>query len=110
MIMRRLLALLIFWVGIVPAFMKTVAPRLFDAGYRLETQSQTMLMFGRKQRPAWTFVVAILAFPLGLIALLYEDESQVILAIDPGESETSVQISGTAPMTVRRAVLNLDPS
>jgi hypothetical protein len=50
-------------------------------------------------------------FPFGLVALLYKDESQVVISIEPGEDQTLVQVSGTAPRGVRRAVreLALDP-
>ncbi len=87
--------------------MRSVVPRLIAEGYQLETNDPALLVAARKHRPGWTVAVAVLAFPLGLAALLHEDRSQIAISIDEGDDETVVTVSGTASLAVRRAVRSL---
>jgi len=49
--------------------------------------------------------VAVLFFPLGLIALAHQARSQVVVSASPAEhGMTVVDVFGTAPLAVRRAV------
>ena len=79
-------------------------PRLIAEGYRLETDTASQLTFSRSHRPAWTIALAVFAFPVGLLALAYEDRCQVAISFDEGDDETLVTVSGTAPLGIRRAV------
>jgi hypothetical protein len=46
--------------------MRTVVPELIADGYRLTSQSPTTLVQDWTYRPAWTFFLAVIVFPLGL--------------------------------------------
>jgi hypothetical protein len=83
--------------------MRTVVPRLVADGYVLEVSEPKLLILSREHRPAWTIVLAIFVFPLGLLALLHKKRSQVVVAVQSGR-ETTVEVAGTAPLDVRRAV------
>ncbi len=89
------------------AAMRTVVAELIADGYRLTSQSPTSLILERTYRPAWTFLLAVFAFPVGLVALLHTDTSQVVIHLEPSGSGTLVQVSGTARRPVRRAVREL---
>ena len=67
------------------------------------------LAFSYSRRPAWTFAVAILGFPPGLLALLHTHEERVVLDFDttPGGG-TRLVVSGRAPRNVRRAFAELE--
>ena len=87
--------------------MRTVVPELIADGYRLTSQSPTSLILERTYRPAWTYFLAVIVFPVGLVALLHTDTSQVVIHLEPLASGTLVQVSGTARLGVRRAVREL---
>jgi hypothetical protein len=93
--------------SVMDAARRTIVPRLVAGGYRLEASEPRRLTFAKTHRPAWTIVVAILTFPIGLLALLYTVESQVVIGVEVVEGETTVEVSGTAPLGVRRAVRQL---
>jgi len=62
-------------------------------------------VFVRDERPTWTIVVAVLLVPLGLLALAYRARSQVVVSAAADDSGvTAVDIYGTGPIAVRRAV------
>src|SRR4051794_30928813 len=87
--------------------MRTVVPELIADGYRLTSQSPTTLVLERTHRPAWTFFLAVIVFPLGLIALLHTDSSQVVIHLEPAGRGSLAQVSGAARRRVRRAVREL---
>ena len=85
-----------------------VAPLLASHGYRLEDHRPDGLSFLHRHRPAWTIVVAICAFPFGLLALLITDEDRVDLDFAPGpRGGTRLLARGVAPLQVRRAFAEL---
>ena len=65
-------------------------------------------MFERHRRPVWTFVVAVLVFPFGLLALLYKDEVRIAIDLHPSDRGTLVAASGVAPLAVRQAFRQLE--
>src|SRR5215475_129072 len=76
-----------------------IATPLTGLGYEPQRDEPTTRVFVRSQRPAWTIVVAVLLFPLGLLALLYQERSQVVLKATPTEHGlTAVDVYGTAPL------------
>ena len=87
--------------------MRTVVPRLVAEGYDLETNEPSLLVLSRKHRPGWTIALAVFLFPVGLLALMYEDRTQLVISIDDTEEDTIVSISGCASLGVRRAVRRL---
>ena len=50
-------------------------------GYALELNSEANLVFVRKRRPAWTFVLAVLLFPVGLLALLHTERDEIVFEL-----------------------------
>src|SRR4051812_10449484 len=88
--------------------LRDVVPPLQAYGYDLVERNPQRLVFSYARRPAWTILVAIFAFPLGLLALSYKDREQVIVDLAPDGAGTVLVAHGTAPLAVRRAFAQLD--
>ena len=86
-----------------------VAPPLTAYGYRLVEHSAGRLVFERDTRPAWTFLAAVFAFPIGLFALLYTSEERVTIQLVARGDETVIVAQGVAPLRVRKAFALLEP-
>jgi hypothetical protein len=85
-----------------------IAPALAGNGYELTVLGGSTLLFRRRWRPVWTILLAVFTFPIGLIALTYQNEDEVILEIDEGlRGGTALLAHGVGPLTVRRAFANL---
>jgi hypothetical protein len=83
-------------------------PKLAGSGYHPQTEEPAKRVYARDERAAWTIVVAVLVFPLGLLALLVRSRSHVVVQASRVEhGVTAVDIYGTAPLAVRRAVRDL---
>jgi hypothetical protein len=81
-----------------------VFTRLVGFGYEPSQEEPAKRVFVRSERPTWTIVVAVLLFPLGLLALTYRERSQVVVSATTTEHGlTAVDAYGTAPLAVRRA-------
>jgi hypothetical protein len=88
--------------------MADVVPPMERSGYDITQRWDGRLRFERESRPAWTFVVAILVFPIGLIALLYKDRERVTIDLDEfDDGTTQLVASGVAPLPIRRAFADL---
>jgi Domain of unknown function (DUF1707) len=88
--------------------LSTLAPRLAGYGYELVTQSPTGLVFECKSRPPWTILVAIVAFPVGLVALTVKRNERVVISLEPRSTDrTEMVVHGNAPRRVRKAFLGL---
>jgi hypothetical protein len=85
-----------------------VAPPLQRHGYLLRERTPHRLVFERSRRPVWTFVVAVLVFPVGLLALIYKEETRITIDLQPAGGGTLVAASGMAPLAVRRAFAELE--
>jgi hypothetical protein len=85
-----------------------VAPPLSRFGYDLIGREDGRLRFEREQRPLWTFAVAILLFPFGLLALLHKDRDRITIDLDDDEHGTHLVAIGVAPLRVRRAFMELE--
>lgn len=81
-----------------------LAPLLVARGYALDRHDDRALVFTRDVRPAWTILVAVLVFPLGLLALLYRRRSTATVAFVDVEGGTEVTVDGDAPLGIRRAL------
>ena len=85
-----------------------ITPALGAFGYALERQSSRELEFGRDDRPVAAIVVAIVLFPLGLLALLARRELRVVVSLEShGPHETVMLIHGQAPRSVRDSLAGL---
>ena len=68
------------------------------------------IIFERSVRPAWTFLVALITFPIGVLALLIKDREQLTVSVEGlGASRTRLTVHGRGPLQVRRAVAELGP-
>ena len=84
-----------------------IAPALARNGYVLSV-TDGELMFRRRWRPAWTILLAVFMFPIGLVALLHQIEDEVIVELhEDSRGGTAVLAHGVGPLNVRRAVANL---
>jgi DUF1707 SHOCT-like domain len=82
-----------------------VFPRLAGTGYTPELEEPAKRVFGRDERPGWTIAVAVLLFPLGLVALAYRSRSRVTVQGSRTENGlTAIDVYGTAPLAVRRVI------
>jgi hypothetical protein len=85
-----------------------IAPAMASHGYELSVLGGSTLLFRRRWRPLWTILLAVFTFPIGLVALMYQNEDEVIVEIDEGvRGGTALLAHGVGPLTVRRAFANL---
>ena len=88
--------------------LRTIAPPLVDYGYQLVSHSPTGIVFECRLRPPWTILVAIFAFPIGLIALTIRRNERIVISLaERSEGGTGMTVSGNAPRRVRKAFLEL---
>jgi len=85
-----------------------VAPPMRSHGYALELNSEANLVFVRRRRPPWTFVLAVLLFPVGLLALLHTERDEIVFELHEHGQETMINVSGRAPLAIRRALSELE--
>jgi hypothetical protein len=85
--------------------LRQVAPRLAYCGYDLVDHGGDRLDFELADRPAWSIVLGILTFPLGLLLiLLYKRRTRVSLKVEQLEPGRSLlMVHGLAPLAIRRA-------
>ena len=88
--------------------MAHVAPPLDRWGYDLVQRFDDRLRFECEVRPGWTILVAIFAFPLGLLALMHTDRERTTIDLAETDRGTTLVASGVAPLPVRRAFAELE--
>ena len=85
-----------------------VVPPLEASGYGLRERTPYRLLYVRSRRPVWTFAVAVLTFPVGLLALLYTEDRHVAIDLQPTGGGTLVSAGGVAPPEVHDAFRRLE--
>ncbi|HKT83044.1 MAG TPA: hypothetical protein VJQ84_04325 [Solirubrobacterales bacterium] len=87
----------------------TFTGQLAVNGYMLASQSEVAVTYHRKYRHWGVILLAIVFFPIGLLALLITDDATITATVEPDEdSGGSVLIlTGTGPKNVRSAFENL---
>jgi hypothetical protein len=96
---------------VISEAMRTVAPDLLAARYRLERSESTRLVFRREQYPFLAVAAAVLIPFIGLVVLLAggrETSEIVVNANERDRGHTVVDVFGVASLRVRRAMLELD--
>ena len=84
-----------------------IAPALARDGYELSVVGGALL-FRRHWRPAWTILLAVFTFPIGLLALTHRNSDEVIVEIHEGpHGGTELIAHGVGPLSVRRAFATL---
>jgi hypothetical protein len=82
--------------------MRHLVPMLAGDGYRIVEQSARRLVLHRKHMPTWAIVIAILFFPIGLLALLARESDAVTVELfSDADGTTVTHVQGVAPMNVR---------
>ncbi len=75
---------------------------LSDQGYALSAVTAGSARFDRRHRPAWTIYVAVLLWPLGLLALLRVKRVSAQVRAEPTEGGgTLVVVAGTLTQALR---------
>jgi hypothetical protein len=88
--------------------LETIAPGLNAMQFTMTNQTATMLEFERSGTQPWTIVVAILLFPIGLLALArHRDERVTIVFEQFGPNRTALIVHGSASRRVRREFAGL---
>lgn len=86
-----------------------IAPQLEKAGYAIVDEQPGSYVFLYRYRPAWAWWVAVLTFPVGLIALLQWYEDRVTIRTRPlPDGRTILLAHGRAPLAIRRAFAEID--
>jgi hypothetical protein len=86
----------------------SLGPALRAYGYDVVDRTPSRLVFARRRRPAWTIVVAVLFFPIGLVALLYSAADDITIELARRGRETVCLAQGVAPLAIRREFAQLD--
>jgi hypothetical protein len=98
-------------LGVKPTsaeLMAHVTPPLQRWGFELIQREDDRLRFEREVRPGWTYAVAVLVFPFGLLALMHKDRERITIDLAEDERGTHLIASGVAPLRIRRAFAELE--
>jgi hypothetical protein len=82
----------------------TVTAPLVRWDYRLISNTADTLIFERHYRPNWTYLAAILLFPIGLIALLHEKSSALTITITETEEGSAIRFRGDVDAKIADAI------
>ena len=82
--------------------------QLAKHNYVLTTQSEAGLSFHKKYWPTWAIVIAVLFFPIGLVALFAKDDATITATFTPADDGTVMFVSGKAPKGVVRAFQEME--
>ncbi len=86
-----------------------LAPLLARYGYVLEEHDGETLRFAYAYRPGWAYVVSVLAFPIGLLALTARDEDEITVRVTSrGPGRSRLVVYGFAPLGLRRELAGID--
>lgn len=89
--------------------LEVVAPQLEKVGYVLTEQAPGAYVFVNRYRPAWAWWLAVLTFPVGLLALLQWYEDRITIRTRPlSDGRTLLLAHGRAPLAIRRAFAVID--
>lgn len=81
---------------------------LGDYGYSLTTQTDRSLTYNRTYRSWAVWVVCVLLFPIGLLALLVRSQAPITATITPEDDQTRVFVAGRAPHGLRQAFESME--
>jgi hypothetical protein len=72
-------------------------------GYILTSQSEVAVTYHRKYRHWGVILLAIVFFPIGLLALLITDDATITATVEPDDSTggSVLIVTGTSPKNVR---------
>jgi hypothetical protein len=85
----------------------TMSPALSQGGYKLTEKQADSAVYVRRYSPGWTILVAIFLFPIGLLALLARQQSNLLVSFESYGSGTMVKVSGSTTAKGKRWLDNL---
>jgi hypothetical protein len=88
---------------LLPEVVTGLSGPLGNAGYVLQTQSASLITFGRSFRPWFIWVGVVFFFPIGLLFLLYKEEATITVAFEPRSDGTLVRVTRKGEKGVARA-------
>lgn len=75
---------------------------LGDAEYRLESQTETSIVYARLYRPYWWVAVLLCWLVVPILLLLAEDTERVMLTLSEEGKGTRILVVGNGPRVMRR--------
>ena len=88
--------------------LELLVPMFVSYGYDLVDRTSDRLVLERHFQPAWTILVAIFLFPIGLLALLARDSETITIDLAARDGYTFTMVQGVAPLKIRRALAELE--
>jgi Domain of unknown function (DUF1707) len=85
-----------------------LVPPMNRYGYELVERTDDRMVFEMSWTPGWVILVCILAFPVGLLALLVRRTERVTIELRDGFRRTRLVAYGVGPLAVRRAFAQLE--
>jgi len=90
------------------AILAKLSPGFHRYGYEVRKVSEGMIVYERHRRPGWVPFVAVLAFPVGLLALAVREKHRIVVSLEQhGRGRTLLTVHGTAPRGIRKAFAEL---
>lgn len=83
-----------------------LGPHLSRWGYRMTQDSPTALMFECRYTSRWTYIPAVLLFPIGLLCLLIKSTGAISVTITQAGNGSLVTVQGQAGRRLRGALLD----
>jgi hypothetical protein len=90
-------------ISVLTELITTTTNPLGRWGYEVRGQTENALTFTRTYRPWYVWLLAIILFPIGLLALLGKETATIAITLEPNENGTLVRITGQGPAEVERA-------
>jgi hypothetical protein len=84
-------------------FVAESSGQLAKHNYVLTTQSEAAVSFHKRYWPTWAIAVALLLFPIGLLALFAKDDATITATFTPEGNGTRLLVTGKAPKGVAAA-------
>jgi hypothetical protein len=84
-----------------------ITPVMHEAKYQATERSSSALRYSRAYHPAWTIVLAVLLFPIGLVFLLIKSEDELIFNVGALDQGSRVTVSGKVGRKTRERVVEL---
>jgi hypothetical protein len=92
---------------VIEQVLTTLTPLFVACGYTLVSDTDRLVVFEQDRRPAWTILVAVFVFPIGLLALTHKRNSRIVVAFTDEADGTEISAYGWAPLGVRRGLAEL---
>jgi hypothetical protein len=92
---------------VIEQVLTALAPLFVARGYALVSNTERLVVFEQDRRPAWTILVAVFVFPIGLLALTHKRSSRIVVAFTDEADGTEIAAYGWAPLGMRRGLAEL---